>query len=222
MDLNKWLSILMPYLRRFYCNDGMAFIYNEVLKKFGIACSNVYVLYKGNDKEEYFASDLEKYLLNFQAYWPCENWTRIEIYVHDGILWFARRSVFGTVSTAHYCDIGSTFDAILDFECLYARNSVIKKFKQYEKNLMRKLYCFVLLQFQESLPEAIHELKFKKLSEKATSPRRTTNRSVGCDLQSAEDCTILPHGCKTVAMDIVLVPHSGVYPRIAQDSGLAL
>ena len=65
MDLNKWLSILMPYLRRFYCNDGMAFIYNEVLKKFGIACSNVYVLYKGNDKEEYFASDLEKYLLNF-------------------------------------------------------------------------------------------------------------------------------------------------------------
>ena len=64
MDLNKWFSVFMPYLRRFYCNDDMAFIYNEILKKFGIACSNVHILYNDNDKE-YFASDFEKCLSNF-------------------------------------------------------------------------------------------------------------------------------------------------------------
>ena len=33
MDLNKWLSTFMTYLRRFYCNDDMAFMYNEILKE---------------------------------------------------------------------------------------------------------------------------------------------------------------------------------------------
>ena len=128
MDLNKRFSVFMPYLRRFYCNDDMAFIYNEILKKFGIACSNVYILYNDNDKE-YFASDFEKCLSNFWTYGPSENWTRIEIYVHDGILWFAIRLVLWRVSTAHYCDVtcihdskshDSTFDVILDSKCLYA------------------------------------------------------------------------------------------------------
>ena len=50
MVLNKWLSIFMPYLRRFCCNDDMAFIDNEILKEFGIACSNVYVFYKATKK----------------------------------------------------------------------------------------------------------------------------------------------------------------------------
>ena len=85
MVLNKWLSIFMPYLRRFCCNDDMAFIDNEILKEFGIACSNVYVFHKDNDKE-YFASDFEKCLSNLWAYGPCENWTRIEIYVYD-VFW---------------------------------------------------------------------------------------------------------------------------------------
>ena len=230
MDLNKWLSIFMLYLRRFYCNDDMAFIYNEILKEFGIACSNAYVLYKGNDKK-YFASDFEKCISNFWAYGPCESWTKIEIYVHDAILWFARRSAFGRVSTAHYCDLtcirdskshDSTFDVILDSKCLSARNSVIKKITQYEKDLMRKLYCFELLEFQEKLPEPTHKLKFKKLSEKATAPARATDGSVDYDLYSTEDSTIFLHGCKIVATDIILVPPPGVYPRITPRSSLAL
>ena len=85
MDLNKWLSTFMTYLRRFYCNDDMVFIYNEILRESGTACSNVYVLHKDNDKE-YFARDFKKYISNFGAYEPCENWARIEVYVHDGIL----------------------------------------------------------------------------------------------------------------------------------------
>ena len=133
MDLNKWLSVFMPYLGEFYCNDDMGFIYNKILKEVGIACSNVCGLYKGNDKE-YFASDFEKCRSNFWAYRPCKNWTGIGIYVHDGIFWFARRSRFGRVNTAHYCDLicirdskshDSTFDVILDSKCLYARNSGI-------------------------------------------------------------------------------------------------
>ena len=87
---------------------------------------------------------------------------------------------------------------------------------------MRKLYCFVLLEFQEKLQEPTHKLKFKKLSEKATAPRRASDGSVVYDLYSEEDCTILRHGCKTLATDIVLVPPPGVYPRIAPCSSLAL
>ena len=52
--------------------------------------------------------------------------------------------------------LDSTFDVILESKCLYARNSVIKKITQYKKNLMRKLYCFVLLEFQEKLPECTY------------------------------------------------------------------
>ena len=119
---------------------------------------------------------------------------------------------------------------------MYTRNSVIKKTTQYEKKLTRKLYCFVLLEFHEKLPEptqklkfkkfsekaTAQKLKFKKFSEKATAPPRATDGSVGYDLYSVEDCAILPHGCKTVATDIVLVPPPGVYPRIAPHSSLAL
>ena len=75
--------------------------------------------------------------------------------------------------------LDSTFDVILESKCLYARNSVIKKITQYKKNLMRKLYCFVLLEFQEKLPECTYKLKFKKLSEKGTAAQRATDCSVG-------------------------------------------
>ena len=79
-----------------------------------------------------------------------------------------------------------------------------------------------MLEFQEKLPEPTQKVKFKKFSEKATAPQRATDGSVGYDLYSAEDCAILPHGCKTVATDIVLVPPPGVYPSIAPRSSLAL
>ena len=116
----------------------------------------------------------------------------------------------------------STFSVVLDSKCLYARNSVIKKITKYEKKVKRKVYCFVLLEFQEELLEPTHKLKFKKLSEKATVPRRATDGSVGYDLYSAEDFTIFSHGGKTVATDIVLVSPPGVYPRIVLRSSFAL
>ena len=87
---------------------------------------------------------------------------------------------------------------------------------------MRKPYCFVFLEFQGEFPEPTHKLRFKKLSEKATITRRATDGSVGYDLYSAEDCTILPHGCRTVATDIIWVPPPGVYSRIAPLSSLAM
>ena len=80
----------------------------------------------------------------------------------------------------------------------------------------------MLLEFQEKLPKPKYNLKFKKLSQKATAPRRANHGSFGYDLYSAEVCTILPHGCKTVATDIVLVPPPGVYRRITPRSSLAL
>ena len=60
------------------------------------------------------------------------------------------------------------------------------------------------------------------MSEKAAAPGCATHGSVAYDLYSAEDCTIFPRGCKTVATDVVLVPPPGVYPVIAPRLSLAL
>ena len=92
--MNKCIAHFMSHLRKFYFNEDLIFIYNNLLNEFGIAASDVKLLYKGNDKD-YFASNFEKCLIKLWEHFPCEHWTRIEIYVMDSVLWFAKRVVFG-------------------------------------------------------------------------------------------------------------------------------
>ena len=42
--MNKWVAELMSYLRKFYFNEDLAFIYNDLLNEFGIAASDIVVL----------------------------------------------------------------------------------------------------------------------------------------------------------------------------------
>ena len=49
----------MPHLRKFYFNEVLTLICNDLLNEFGIAASDVTLLYKGNDKD-YFASNFLK------------------------------------------------------------------------------------------------------------------------------------------------------------------
>lgn len=64
MEMNQWIARFMSHLRKFYLNEDLGFIYNDLLHEFETAASDVMVLYKGNDKE-YLASDFEKYLSKF-------------------------------------------------------------------------------------------------------------------------------------------------------------
>ena len=76
----------MSHLRKYYLNDDLAFIYNDLLHELGVASnSNIEVLYKGSDRG-YYASDFEKCLDKYWEYSPHASWTRIKIYVLDGVL----------------------------------------------------------------------------------------------------------------------------------------
>ncbi|TRY90183.1 hypothetical protein DNTS_033367 [Danionella cerebrum] len=65
-------------------------------------------------------------------------------------------------------------------------------------------------------------LKFAKLTEKAKTPTRGSNRAAGFDLYSAYDYSIGPMDKALVKTDIqIAVPH-GYYGRVAPRSGLAV
>ncbi|XP_022081958.1 deoxyuridine 5'-triphosphate nucleotidohydrolase-like isoform X2 [Acanthaster planci] len=64
-------------------------------------------------------------------------------------------------------------------------------------------------------------LRYAKLSENATPPKKGTEFAAGYDLYSAEDVTIPSHGTKTVMTDIKIELPEGCYGRVAPRSGLA-
>ena len=66
------------------------------------------------------------------------------------------------------------------------------------------------------------ELKFKKLSSNATTPRRGSCNAAGFDLFSAESKPILSNGHDFVQTDIAIILPRGTYGRIAPRSGLAV
>ena len=228
MELNKWIAPFMSHLRKFYLNDDLAFVYSDLLHEFGIAAADVKHMTKGNDRE-YFSSDFERILSKFWVQPPCAHWTRIEIYAMNNVLWFTKRVIFGT----HFCDIScakiskkydSENDLVIESECLYLRNLVIRHPTRFDMNSMSERN-YVLLEFQECFNtdgRNQNKLKFKKLSEQAKAPRRATEGSVGYDLYSAEKVLITPQSCSTVATDIALISPPGVYPRVAPRSSMAL
>ena len=64
-------------------------------------------------------------------------------------------------------------------------------------------------------------LKFKRLSDQATTPSKGSPGAAGFDLYSAEDRVIGPAGKGMVRTDIALELPKGCYGRIAPRSGLA-
>ena len=64
-------------------------------------------------------------------------------------------------------------------------------------------------------------LQFKRLSEKATAPKRATSSSVGYDLYSSDNIYCSSRKCNKISTDIALQPPKGYYPRMAPRSSLA-
>jgi len=65
-------------------------------------------------------------------------------------------------------------------------------------------------------------LKFKKISEKATTPSKGSIYSIGLDLYSAYDYIINPNERCLCMTDIIIELPQGCYGRIAPRSGLAV
>ncbi|XP_057306748.1 uncharacterized protein LOC130644963 [Hydractinia symbiolongicarpus] len=65
-------------------------------------------------------------------------------------------------------------------------------------------------------------LKFKKLSENATTPIRGSQNAAGFDLCSAENKVIAANGHGIVKTDIAVMLPKGTYGRVAPRSGLAV
>ena len=64
IEMKKWISNFMIHLRKFYINDELAFVYNDLSKEFGVATADIKVLNRGNDRE-YFSSYFEKFLTKY-------------------------------------------------------------------------------------------------------------------------------------------------------------
>ena len=160
--MNKWIGHFMSHLRKFYFSEDLTFIYNDLQNELGIAASDVMVVYKGNDKD-YFASDFEKCLSKFWEQSPCKHWTRIEIYVMDGVLWFAKRVVYGP----HFCcvkfiKLSKKFDQknnlVSESDCLYLNDAVVKHVTSFDMNFT-SYSNKVLLEFQERFDSSVKDLR---------------------------------------------------------------
>lgn len=66
------------------------------------------------------------------------------------------------------------------------------------------------------------ELRFKKLSEKAFTPIRGSDKAAGFDLKSAYNLTIPARGRGLCMTDIQISLPNGCYGRVAPRSGLAV
>lgn len=99
----------------------------------------------------------------------------------DGVLWFAKRVVFGP----HFCNVNCVDsskkfdqknDLVLESNCLYLKDAEIKHVTSFDMNSM--IYCnFVLLEFQKRFDMSgrdLCKLKFKKLSSESKAPGELT------------------------------------------------
>ena len=78
MEMNKWIAGLINHLRKFCLNDEFSFVYSNMSHEFGVAASDVKLIYKRNDKD-YFSTDFERILRKYWESSPWQHWKRIEI-----------------------------------------------------------------------------------------------------------------------------------------------
>ena len=67
----------------------------------------------------------------------------------------------------------------------------------------------------------VRSIKIKCISEHAKLPNRATDGSIGYDLYSARNVTILPQSRECIPLDIIIVPPEETYGQIFSRSGLA-
>ena len=56
----------MSHFRKFYLNDDLGFVYNDLLHEFVIAATDIKLISKGNNRE-YFSSNFEQVLGAFSV-----------------------------------------------------------------------------------------------------------------------------------------------------------
>ncbi|CAH8437936.1 unnamed protein product [Schistosoma turkestanicum] len=78
------------------------------------------------------------------------------------------------------------------------------------------------LPFEKSTHPSAVMLKYKKLSDQATTPSRGSLLAAGYDLYAAHEATIPPGGRGLIKTDIQIELPEGCYGRVAPRSGLAL
>ena len=77
-------------------------------------------------------------------------------------------------------------------------------------------------QTQECYRHSGLEAPFRKLSEKAISPRQATPWSVEYDLFTPTDFKIQPKEQKTIFIDLAITPPEGYYAQLMSKSGLTV
>ena len=189
--MNKWLSTFMLSIRKLYGTENLAFVYNELLQELGVAAEDPGLMPKGKNAE-YSSCDFERIVNSQWNLSPREQWSRIQMYVMDGVLYFAKLVVFGRHICDHNCvivsqDIGGRCNKVIEPNCLHVKNKVIRRPTSFDiKSSNHRVY--VLLEFQEIIPlepvdnNTDRKLKFKKLSDRAKVPVHATKSSVGYDL----------------------------------------
>ena len=147
----------------------------------------------------------------------------------NGVLWFAKRVVFGP----HFCDVrcvklskkfDQKNDLISESDCLYLKDAMVKHVTSFDMNFA-SYSNEVLLEFQQHYDSSVKDLskfKFKKFFLEAKAPSRATKGSVVYDFYSVEEVVIFPQACKAVATYITLLPPPGVYSTVASRSNVAL
>ena len=152
------------------------------------------------------------------------------MYANDGALYLAKHIILGM----HYCDINcpvimkkfcSHYDMVVEAHCFYVKDVVIKLPTTFDIKSAAH-HINVLLEFQKVIFDDTvnneYKLKFKKLSDRAKTPVRAKEGSIGYDLYSTVYKSISPQICEAVATDITLISPRGLYPRVATRSRLAI
>ena len=229
--MNKWVSNFMLAIRKFYGTENLAFLYSELLQELEGTAEEPGLIHKGNNAE-YSSCDFERIVNSQWILSPRGQWTSIQMYVMDGVLYFAKLVVFGRHTCDHNCvitseDFGGGCIKVIESNCLHAKSKVVRRPTSFDiRSSNHRIY--VLLEFQEIIPpepvddNTNRKLKFKELSDRAKAPVRATKGSVGYDLYLAVFKSIPPQGCEAVATDITIIAPPSLYPRMAPCSNIVL
>ena len=236
MEINRSVNNFMTPLRRTSKIDEISFVYNKAANKFGVGC-NEREFFKFSTPSPNFDcknshnSEFEKRL---NARWILSLihvWTRIELYLVNNVMYFAKLLAL----TTHICNQYCILSAKYLFDKIFIEDCICKKAKDNFARIPSFLdvkisndHVRVLLEYDRedsydlSSISSRLSLRFRELSPNARAPVRAREGSVGYDLFSAVSKTIEPLECNVVPTDIALIAPPGVYPRIAPRSGLAI
>ena len=176
----------------------------------------------------YLINDFERLLTKFWNSSNVHNWTRIELYYSERILWFAKEVCYGLHMCSTTCIVeakreSASKDVVKSSHCICLKDRVVKTTTPFAKNFSSKNVSVLLEMDEKTTLEFSPKVKlcFKKLIGNVRAPRRGTDGSVGYDLYVAEEAVVPPLSHKLIRTDIALSFPPGLYPRVASRSSLA-